>query len=281
MRSSGAATIWCLGLLGIGMVGSLDFASGTELRVYPLYFGPVGMLAWYARRTGATVGALLSAATWLLSNSSAGMRFTTELMWVANTCLHGASFLFVGWLIAALRRSLAQAQDLSRIDPLTSLRNSRAFYEDTAPLLALCRRTGRPVTVAYIDLDRFKSVNDRHGHQAGDILLRNVAHTITQCVRPSDLAARLGGDEFVVLLPELPAEEAAAALERIRARVNAAAGAASEVTASIGGVTSLAAPATVESLVRRADQLMYSSKARGRNAVSHEVLAQHTSHDVV
>jgi diguanylate cyclase (GGDEF)-like protein len=261
-----------MGLAGIAVVGLLDFASGAELRAYPLYFGPVGFLAWHTGRRGATAGALLSAVTWLISNALAGMRFASESMWIANASVHGVSFLFVGWLIARLRGALSAARDLSRLDPLTDLRNGRAFYEDTAPLVALCRRTRRAITLAYIDLDNFKNVNDRSGHQAGDNLLRDVARAIKHSVRPSDLAARLGGDEFAVLLPELGPHEAAATMERIRSAVSATAGAESGVTASVGGVTYLAAPLTLEAMVHRADQLMYAAKASGRNAVSHEIV---------
>lgn len=266
------ATAWALGGLGIALVGLIDYASGVELRVYPLYFGPVGLLAWYAGRTGAALGAVGGATAWLLCNLWAGLHFTTAALWFANTSVHALSFLAVGWLIASLRAALLATRELTRIDPLTSLRNRRAFHEDTAALLALCQRAGRAVTVAYIDLDHFKRVNDRHGHQAGDALLREVASAIRRSVRPSDVTARLGGDEFAILLPELGPEEAGTTLERVRAAVNAAAGAESGVTASVGGVTFLSAPLTMEALLQRADQLMYAAKATGRNAVSHEMV---------
>jgi diguanylate cyclase (GGDEF)-like protein len=267
-----APSEWAAGIIGIAAIGAVDFASGTELRIYPLYFAPIGLLAWLAGRRGAVAGAALSATSWLSFNMLAGMRFSNNAMWVANTAVHAASFVFVGWLIALLRQTVAQAQELSRTDPLTLLRNSRAFYEDTIPLLSLCRRTGRPVTMAYVDLDHFKAVNDEHGHQAGDALLREVATAIRRAVRPSDLSARLGGDEFAVLLPDLGASEARATLERIRASVIAAASAYPGVTASVGAVTFLAVPGDPETLVGRADALMYAAKALGRDRVSHEVV---------
>lgn len=111
-----------------------------------------------------------------------------------------------------------------------------------------------------------------HGHEAGDDLLRGVAQAMRQSVRPSDLTARLGGDEFAVFLPELGAEEAAAAPERLRAAVAEAARTATEVTASVGGVMFPEAPIGVEALVQRADALRYVAKSQGRNLVSHEVV---------
>lgn len=262
--------VWAGGIVGIAAIGAVDYASGTELRVYPLYYGPVGLLAWYAGRAGAISAALLAAISWLCFNYLAGMRFTSDALWAANAAVHGTAFLFVGLLIASLRGALARASELSRTDPLTLLRNSRAFYEDTAPLLALCRRTRRPVTLAYIDLDNFKTINDTHGHEAGDALLRRVAVIIRSALRPSDLCARLGGDEFAVLLPELGEEQASATLERLRAAVSTAAEHATGVTASIGGVTFLTAPKDLETLVRHADRLMYDAKASGRNRIVRE-----------
>jgi diguanylate cyclase (GGDEF)-like protein len=268
----GRLTTWALGVLFIAAIGLFDFASGTELRVYPLYLAPVAFLAWYAGRRGAVVAAVLSASAWVYGNYAAGMQFSSPNIWVANAALHVVSFLLVGFVIAILRQSRAEAEVLSRTDSLTQLLNSRAFYSDAVPLLALCKRGGRPVTVAYIDLDNFKLVNDRHGHAAGDTLLARIADEMRRTLRPSDLCARLGGDEFALLLPELPESEAAGVLERVRTRVaDAARSIEPAVTASIGGVTFLKAPAALEDLVHRADELMYAAKQGGRNALSLKV----------
>jgi hypothetical protein len=138
-RTENRAAIWLGSLAGIAAVGLVDYATGTELRVYPLYFGPIALLAWHAGLPGAVCGAALSAAAWVCFNTLAGMRFTTDVMWAANTAVHGTSFVVVGLLIARLRNALAKARELSRTDPLTLLRNSRAFYEDTVPLLPTAR----------------------------------------------------------------------------------------------------------------------------------------------
>jgi diguanylate cyclase (GGDEF)-like protein len=197
------------------------------------------------------------------------MQFSQPVFWVANTAMQFVSFALVGYFIAVLHRSRAEAQALSRMDSLTHMLNSRAFYADAAPILALCRRHGRPVTLAYIDLDNFKNVNDRQGHAVGDELLAGVAAAIHATVRPSDLCARLGGDEFAVFLPELPGGEVAGVLERVRQKVaEAAATIDSSVTASVGAVTFGTAPPTLEDLVHRADEPMYAAKLAGRNRLS-------------
>ena len=263
---------WSLTLAGIAIIGGFDYLSGTELRVYPLYYAPISFFAWYERRTGAVVASIASTAVWVASNVFAGLEFSHPALWVANAAVHGGSFLLVGLIIAILHRAMSEARSLSRTDPLTSLLNSRAFYEDAVPLLSLCRRHGRPVTLAYIDLDHFKTVNDRYGHSAGDALLGDIADAIRRTVRPSDLCARLGGDEFAILLPELAETEAATVLDRVRESVVSAAKATDPaVTASVGGVTFAAAPLSLETLVHHADELMYSAKAAGRNRVTFEV----------
>ena len=265
-------SVWIAGMLGVVVIGWVDYVSGSELRVFPLYYAPISLVAWYRGRSGALIVAALCALSWMGSNLLAGLRFSHPGFWVANTLVQGASFATVGLLIATLRGALMREEGLSRTDPLTAVSNSRAFYEEAGRLLALCRRKGHPITLAYIDLDDFKAVNDRHGHQAGDDLLRSVADLLRASIRPSDLVARLGGDEFAVLLPEVGPQEAAATLERLRSSVvDTFASKPCPVTASIGAVTFITVPEDVEGMVQQADSTMYTAKTSGRNRVHHEV----------
>lgn len=266
---------WVFGIAGIIAIGVIDYYSGSELRVFPLYYAPVALLAWQFDRAGAYTAATLAAMSWVVFNYQAGMRFSSDTIWVANTIVQGISFLFVGFLIATLRSALAEARTLSRSDPLTRLRNSRAFTEDTVPMMALCRRAGRPINVAYIDLDNFKQVNDLEGHQAGDAVLCRVADAIRASVRPSDVCARLGGDEFAIVLPELGPREVAVALDRVLAAVNAATHN-SHATASIGAACFVSAPDDIDELVRCADTLMYAAKSAGKNRVTLDVVEART-----
>lgn len=268
------ARVWAVTVAGIAIIGVVDWASGVELRVFPLYFAPISFAAWHRGWSGAVVVAALATASWFASNFLAGRTFSTMSVWMMNTLVQGVSFAFVGLLIATLRTALIRERDIGRIDPVTAVANSRAFYEQGATLLALCRRKRHPVTVAYVDLDHFKAVNDRLGHAAGDELLRRVATLLQRSVRPSDLFARLGGDEFALLLPESNPEEAAAVLERLRRIVTEAlASGEPPVTASVGAVTFTTAPETVEEMVREADSRMYAAKRRGRNRVQLEVVS--------
>jgi diguanylate cyclase (GGDEF)-like protein len=187
--------------------------------------------------------------------------------------LQGASFATVGYLIATLRAGLLRERGLSRTDPLTGLLNGRAFHEEAALVLALCRRKGRPVTLAYLDLDNFKVVNDTLGHQAGDDLLRKVALLLRASTRPSDLCTRLGGDEFAVLLSDADSREAQVALERFRSVLSETTALdRCPVTVSIGAVTFLTVPESLETMLSEADSRMYVAKGEGRNRLRLEVL---------
>jgi diguanylate cyclase (GGDEF)-like protein len=259
--------------LGILAVAAVDFASGVELRVYPLYYLPLSFAAWYLGRSWTVVAAGLCTVAWMGSNYLAGLTYSVPGVWVFNTAMHGASFLVVGLLLAELKNALAHEKELNRLDPLTALPNARAFHEEARRMLSAGRRKQRPVTIAYIDLDNFKAVNDTHGHHAGDELLVRVAEAIRRCTRITDLSARMGGDEFVLLLPETGPAEARMAFDRLRGFIaHTLAKTPYPVTASIGGVVFVTAPESVEAMVRVADERMYAAKAAGKNRVQLDVV---------
>jgi diguanylate cyclase (GGDEF)-like protein/PAS domain S-box-containing protein len=145
-------------------------------------------------------------------------------------------------------------------DGLTGLVNHRAFHDALRAEAARCTRYGHPLSVVLLDLDGFKGVNDRHGHQAGDELLVAVARGLEQMTRATEVVARLGGDEFALLLPETDAEGARATAERVRAAVAALpADVGHGVTAS-AGVADLASAGGTEPLIRAADRALYRAK---------------------
>jgi diguanylate cyclase (GGDEF)-like protein len=254
---------WAIGILGIFGIGALDYLSGVEMRVFPLYYVPLAILAWTAGRTGAAVATLLCGGSWVASNLLAGLEYSFTATWYVNTGMQTVSFATVGLLIAIVRNSLLREKGLARTDSLTGLANRKGFYEEAVRLTALCPRSGRPITAGYIDLDNFKAANDELGHEKGDQLLRSAADALLDAVRPSDVAARVG-DEFIVLLPEVGAQEAVLALERIRASLSEALPQKPVyVSASIGGVSFAVAPESIDDMVGAADAQMYAAKSPG------------------
>jgi diguanylate cyclase (GGDEF)-like protein len=155
---------------------------------------------------------------------------------------------------------LTRLEAVARTDDLTGLANRRAWDEQLPRELARAKRDERPVCVAMVDLDRFKEYNDEHGHQAGDRLLKQIAATWRDVLRPSDVLARYGGEEFVVLLPNCELERAVDVMERLRAIIP-------EGETCSAGVASWDGHEPPESLVRRADSALYSAKRDGRDRV--------------
>ena len=132
----------------------------------------------------------------------------------------GVAFLiFAAIFLSVVADRMARLRVAAATDPLTGLPNRTGLFDRIALELARSRRTGKPVAVAVLDLDRFKEFNDVHGHLAGDRLLIAVGEALVGALRSTDLAVRFGGEEFVVLLPEIRREEAAACSERIRLAV--------------------------------------------------------------
>lgn len=159
----------------------------------------------------------------------------------------------------------------SGIDPLTGLRNRTGLSEEVSRELARFARTGQPFCVALCDLDKFKSVNDTYGHEAGDRVLVAAAGCLTRGIRAIDEAFRMGGEEILILLKETHLAEALVVLERLRADLAAtpvqlADGQVLHVTASFGAAEVMG-EISVDALVDRADQALYAAKHGGRNRV--------------
>jgi len=255
-------------VLGVVAVGEVDFWSGVELRIYPLYYLPIAFAAWYLGRVWTVAAVGLSTVAWVASNYLAGLHYSAPGIWLFNTVMLISSFMVVGLLLAELKQALTHEKQLSRLDPLTSLMNARAFHEEAARILSVARRKKRPVTMAYIDLDDFKGVNDVHGHHEGDEMLRLVARAIRDTVRISDQCARMGGDEFVLLLPETGLDEARISLGRLsRALGDVLESSPHPVTASIGAVVFDTVSDGVDAMIRAADRRMYMAKAAGKDRV--------------
>jgi diguanylate cyclase (GGDEF)-like protein len=164
-------------------------------------------------------------------------------------------------LLSTLRTKLSEEHENARTDPLTGLGNVRAFRAAAEAEVARCRRYHRPLSLALVDLDDFKQVNDTHGHGAGDDVLRATAQHLAESVRSTDTVARVGGDEFVILLPETDPAQAAAAVGHLRSRPVAAD---LPVGFSVGVVTYADDPPSVEDILAEADRAMYAEKRAGR-----------------
>ncbi len=200
--------------------------------------------------------------------------------------LHGVE---VGVLMEATLLALALARDirgyqeardeaqlLASVDGLTGLLNRRAFFERVTGLWNTAARRNRPLSVAMIDIDHFKGINDRFGHAAGDEVLKTVAGLLTSTCRTSDVIARWGGEEFLLLLPETTLEQAFLFGDRLRMAIERCdfemPSGPLRVTVSVG-MAELRGQPNLETLINEADQWLYRAKAAGRNQVMGPPLA--------
>lgn len=170
---------------------------------------------------------------------------------------------------AGLEEALVREQALARVDPLTGVGNRREFFEQAEQALALARHYHQPLAVIVFDVDRFKPINDRLGHQAGDEALRRIAEIARASLRPVDLLARYGGEEFVVLLPHTSLRDAVAVAERLREAVAAHVPAPGDglppLTISCGVAQAGRDDAAIDPTVKRADEALYIAKREGRD----------------
>jgi diguanylate cyclase (GGDEF)-like protein len=164
----------------------------------------------------------------------------------------------------ALGDALEEVQRLATIDKLTGVNTRARLDELLADELRYQLRHPRPASIALLDVDHFKAINDTHGHLVGDHALAEVARVIAGSVRDIDRVGRWGGEEFLVLMPEASAEQARVVAERIRGRVRATVESFGPITLS-AGVAQYRAGETVDGWLGRADQLLYQAKAAGRD----------------
>jgi diguanylate cyclase (GGDEF)-like protein len=254
------------------LLGVVDVLTGPEISLSVFYLFPILAATWLIdARAGAFVS-VASAMSWRLADSLGGQVYSHPLIPYWNMLVRLGFFLTNTFLLSELQVRLRRERDSARIDPLTGIANRRQFYELAELQIARAGRHGEPFTVAYVDIDGFKGVNDRFGHATGDLLLSLAANTIQANLRAVDVIARMGGDEFAILLTHTEKEPAEEALLRVSSLLE---GLARDrewpVTFSIGAVTFISPPSSVDEMIRTADDLMYAAKQSGKGIIRHEV----------
>jgi diguanylate cyclase (GGDEF)-like protein len=222
--------------------------------------------------------AVFSCIGWFVADQAAGGHYSHPAIPVWNALIRLGFFVVTGLLLDALHRSLRAQQHLALTDALTGLAGRRALEERLGHDLALAQRRATALTLAYLDLDGFKAVNDAHGHAAGDRLLKAVGRLLQGAVRETDTAARIGGDEFALVLPDTDERGARQVVEKLARELG-------EIFAahpggagcSIGVVTLLDAATSPQRALAAADALMYEVKRKGKGAVSFSVLGKPTT----
>jgi diguanylate cyclase (GGDEF)-like protein len=269
------AQIFALGACSVLLVGAVDYLTGYEISMSVFYLAPVAMAAWYAeRRTGIAI-AVLSCITWYSADLAAGNQYSHPAIPVWNALVRFGFFLITALLLTTLRKSLRSHQHLARTDALTGLYGRRAFEDRLEHDLALAQRRKEALTLAYVDVDDFRAVNDAHGHAGGDRVLREIGRVLKASLREADTAARVGGDEFALVFPDTDARGAHQIVAKLTRELREVLGLTSwGVTCSIGVVTFLESATSPERAVAAADEVMYQVKHRGKGAVEFSVYGE-------
>ena len=283
-REAGIAGALLLGLLLYGDILS------SEPKFWRVWVGSLGVAALSLLTAGhlAAIMRRYSGVDLLLVGSFSG----AGLVWTLRTILtilaqppptdytrpiDGASFyasifliasMTMGLVLMVLKRLQQQWMEAAVTDPLTGILNRRGFFLLAEPTVARAAREGAPLVVVAADLDRFKGINDRHGHGVGDVVLQSFVQVLREGTRTEDINARFGGEEFVTLFAGVDILEAGAIVERLRERFERLdlqiAGMSVRVTVSFG-ISSGMAAGDLERLIERADQALLLAKRRGRN----------------
>lgn len=252
------------------IVERIDYFTGFEVSMSLFYLGPIALAAWYAGRGAGFAIALVSCVAWFLADQAAGGIYSTTTIPVWNALVRLGFFLITAYLLAALRESLASQHRLARIDDLTGLYRRGVLEERLRHDLALARRHNSMVTIAYVDVDDFKVVNDTYGHAEGDRVLRAIGSVLQRMTREADTVARMGGDEFALVLPDTDLLGARLAISKITRDVRRTLRQWG-VTCSVGVLTLEGSAMTEEQAVDAADNLMYEVKRAGKGAVAFHV----------
>jgi len=263
-----------VGFALIGVVGILDFLTGYESAFSFFYLIPISLVTWLTGRRLGIVASLASASVWLITDVAAGNSYSHPFIYAWNAFIVLGFFVIVTLLLSALRRALEHERELAHTDYLTGAVNSRFFHDMVQMEIDRSQRYKHPFTIAYIDLDNFKAVNDQFGHSTGDQVLRSAVDHIRKHLRKTDVIARLGGDEFALLFPETNQESAQVALSKIQRSILEEMHQGNwSITISVGVLTCINAPYTADEVIRMVDDLMYSVKRDSKDAIKYSIYA--------
>jgi diguanylate cyclase (GGDEF)-like protein len=249
-----AAVVATLGLLMV------DTLIGSDAHVLLGAYVIVAAVTWAGRTYEASITGVAILGLWacrqlVAIDGSPGPR-------VMLAVLSGSLLLGIGIaLTKTFRRLVLELDAATRRDSLTGLLNTGALQRIGERARVEAAQSRMPISIAFLDLDDFKGINDAHGHVIGDNVLTAFGEVIAQSIRSTDIAGRVGGDEFTLILPNTSPQEATAVLQRIRYRL-ATRTDIPLVTATAGFVTFRTPPASVEEMIHTADDLMYRGKRR-------------------
>jgi diguanylate cyclase (GGDEF)-like protein len=266
-------TIFCL-LLTV-LIGVIRYLTGPEFALSLFYLFPIMSGTWYVGKWAGILLSLVSALCWLMADLAMPHAFSSILIPFLNETFRLVVFLIITFILLKLKNAIDIHKALAGTDSLTLVHNRRAFQDLADFELLKARRSKKPLSVLYVDIDNFKQINDHFGHQTGDALLGSVAKTIKSSIRAIDIIARLGGDEFGILLAETGSAAVALVARKLKERLMELMSSRHwPVTFSIGVVTFENPPENVDQMINAADAQMYFAKNQGKNRIHYKIVSE-------
>jgi diguanylate cyclase (GGDEF)-like protein len=198
-------------------IGFVDLLTGEEIALSLFYLIPIALVSWFTGSSWGLCFSIACAIVWQLADIASGRQYSTMLISYWNAGIRFGFFIIVVSLLSKLKKSYEHEKMIARTDNLTNAVNRRHFFELLQSEIHRSERNKNPFSVAYLDLDNFKYVNDQFGHDAGDKLLCLMVRVSEMALRKIDVVARLVGDEFAFLLPETSQEGSRIAISKLQA----------------------------------------------------------------
>ena len=265
-------TITKLSFVLIFVLGAVQLILGKTINIAPFYVFPLLFSSWYGSRTTGMLSAFISVLVYVIIEAAFSRVSPTLNALLLFTAPYLAAYLLLAILIINFRNVHRTEVIAADTDNLTGIYNARSFYAALASELLRSKRYDHVFSLAYIDVDDFKQINDSFGHAAGDRLLQEVAVCLVKSLRVTDIAARLGGDEFACLLPETNQADAKSAFLKATALLKKRMQKYKwNVSFSIGVVTFENLPEDIQEAIDIADKVMYSVKNDDKDNVAYKV----------
>jgi diguanylate cyclase (GGDEF)-like protein len=258
--------VFLASLLVVALIAYIDMIDGPEIWLTPLYTLPVGAVAFFCAQKKQFLSVVVLSV--VCQTAVFHSYHLANIPEIADSCIALASSVLIAYFGRLARNSYLAMDALATTDFLTGLKNRRSFDSITDLEIAKQKRYGGHFSLAIIDLDGFKRLNDSLGHRAGDKALQALAGILSQSMRQSDTVARIGGDEFAVLMPNTMAADCQMICRQLSERIaTQMADAGFRITASIGFSTFEEPPESTSEALHKVDLAMYSAKRLDNGSV--------------
>lgn len=259
-------------VLTLCLIGYIDYLVPSNYYMFAFYLLPTGIASWCLNRIYGFIAVGISLAL-IITPEILLNGFTDNLMqYIWNNVMILALLVMMVIIFDRLKAYLGDLRISVNTDHLTGAMDAKIFYDNAGKELEMARRYERPLTLAYLDVDNFKMVNDKYGHIAGDELLQKVSYRIKSSMREGDLLGRMGGDEFAIMLPETDPQQGYEIINRLRNILSETfSHNGCPVSFSIGLTTFYKHKASIDEIIQRVDELMYKAKSAGKNQIVQEI----------